>query len=613
MSDSKNFESGNAGLPSRETTQTSGHCPFQTHVASASNNPASTSYSDNQIDLALRQPSFASLCGSMVTKNGQEILEQKSVESPTIVFDNSRSGQINNPLGQIIENQTNSFSSLYSFVTSEKPGKAIDFPLADSKPVEIKNEIKENSSQNNNNLNNLSTLNVDDEEDDQNIKVLKRLQNNNAERWKKIGYVPRQNIVPMCKTISHLYRNNLNQLNLNSPDQMKFSQSFAIKKVEKCDDDEYGKFGSNFSANFGAFGKDIRNISGGSNQNYSLKRARCNSNERITPIKSQVSIVAKKSDDKPLNEKSDNTSESPKKTPELTVEALLDYHPVLENHYKIDLFGRLDQIITDPEIAHFLNKVPPTASPEMLRKLSQLVVQCGSKLWMEEVHYLNSIISNFRDSSQALQSQLNDIERLYDSEVDAIECQAERKANIILREYLVEAKRLDDDFKSEDAMLASYRPSEEVLELRKKLRDMPKDDPAHNELQTKIDNLKAKEIKEAREALNNAYVEADRRMKERCVLRRALSRKKADLKIEEAETKRNRAIERLKQAQILREKIQKAIALDFADLTEIEGDEPLCLMDRSGDINVLNHLTQMVLDGNAIDDTDYDTPRISSK
>ena len=551
-----------------------------TFTATPSSKDEPIDIGSDQIGLALRQPSFSSLCGSMITKNGQSIAEQLSNDSPTVVFENNADHDI----------KQNSFSSLYNFVTKENPNKKVNLPLANSSQAAISpgTEISGDSEK---------KIIDEEDEDDQNIIVLKRLQNNNMERWKQIGYVPRQNIVPMCKTISHLYRNNLN--NINSTDPSKFSQSFAIIQTSQNVADAQQNIED--SNNKTKIPNPKENNIKINNQRNTIKRARCNSSERINPLKTQVSIVSKIS------------NPEPNKVPKKILNDLLDYQPLNDNRYSIVLFGKLDQLVTDPEIRHFLSKVPPTATPEMLRKLTQLVVQCSSRLWMEEVHYLNSIISNFRDSDEALQSQLNDIELNYNSEINAIELQIERKTNKILNEYFEETRSLDEDFKSEDAMISLIHPSEEVLTMKQKLNELTKGTPQYEELSKKIADLEAKEIKQATDALNRAYVEADRRIKERYVLKRAIARKKADMKLEMAELKRNRAIERLKQAQVIRKQIQKAVELNVNEVAIEPRSSSFRLMDRSGDKGLLNKLLQMMLDGVSIDDSDYDSPRLSNQ
>lgn len=116
-----------------------------------------------QIGLTLRQPSFSSLCGSVVTKSGDTIAENPPIdENPVIVFDQS--------------NQTDSVGSpgspsIYSFVTN----KEIQFSPTFTPIIEdtVEEEIP-----------------IPDDINNPHLQVIKRLVDNNQSKWKLIGYEP---------------------------------------------------------------------------------------------------------------------------------------------------------------------------------------------------------------------------------------------------------------------------------------------------------------------------------------------------------------------------------------------------------------------------------------
>ena len=144
---------------------------------------------DLNIGLSVRQPSYTSLQGTVVVKGGDADSAKKNQiqdDDPVVVFDGHSDNESDNePIGLGVRQP--SFVSLHGQIIPKGADSLADLhPVIEEVPIEAPEEVPED----------------DEDEDDPQVKIVKRLQAKNANRWAEIGYEPPQDLIPLVRAKS---------------------------------------------------------------------------------------------------------------------------------------------------------------------------------------------------------------------------------------------------------------------------------------------------------------------------------------------------------------------------------------------------------------------------
>ena len=137
-----------------------------------------------------KQPSLTSVQGTVVVKGDGDGSKKNPVQEadPVVVFDGHSDNESDNePIGLGVRQP--SFVSLHGQIIPKGADSLADLhPVIEEVPLETPEEVPEDDE--------------DEDEDDPQVKIVKRLQAKNANRWAEIGYEPPQDLIPLVRAKS---------------------------------------------------------------------------------------------------------------------------------------------------------------------------------------------------------------------------------------------------------------------------------------------------------------------------------------------------------------------------------------------------------------------------
>lgn len=617
---------------------------------------------EGPITLKVRQPSFSSLHGELITKAGQNVTdlpEVKEEEDPVIVLD-----QGNENIPASISYHPSSYSSIGNHhldmgkdLQNIEPPKTI--------PIEeVPDQAEENGQQ--------GELMEEEEEEFQEVQIVKELKNKNEERWKRMGFKPPDNLIELAREASRSKLHTFNSIPTNQ------TPSFEGIEEEPSSPQQQSQLSPQQTSPTN--NEDYTYVNNEQKSTIRPKHRRCGSNgmklgEASTSLvkMSQALMIPEKTDQNEIPETineadefieeeleyEDNGEEeyvNEEEEDEFELEAEQPYsynqnkdanNDVVDRESnadkeiyveeKNDLYGRLSFIVREPQtstvykviLKNSSEGVPRSEQSNVRQALKKILNQCIDNIWIDESEYISRLIdllgkvASPKKSSKKQNKDMNQIQNVkdrykkaqqkYSDLIDSENIKHKNAIDQLMREYHREASELDKKYQSDEMINKYSKPSPQLLAMRENIKNLLRSNQIE---QARTENVsvseqEAKEIKENSRKLREKYFAADRDLKEQFAGKREILNMKHKLEIQRLESSKSRSKKKYDKL-IAHAKEQKSQNRDIdVSNVDVENAAPLLLkpfkpLNRNRDDKLIELMATEIENGKDIGKVDID-------
>ena len=580
------------------------------------------------IALNIRQPSFTSLHGELVTKAGKTVTDLADVtENDAIVVLDDHNDSENVPIG--LSYRQPSFSSMTGHLVG-KGGDSLDhISPVQTIPIE---EIPED------------TINEDDEDDDANdddcreVKIVKELRNKNRGRWEQMGYEPPKNLIQLTREASQNQFNQQNILASTAPLKNAPPIIEEIPETPKEEKIEKQKENSKVTPKHRRCGSNGMKLG-----EASTSLARMSQALMITDTNENAKTKQNVSNSIPEEgyEDYDEDAEEEEAFEEEDAETSDNWELEQEGNYT-ELYGRLGKIVKEPKdsavyiaiLNNSVSHVKKADFPAVKSSLEKILEKSIDNIWIEETSYINNLLSALGDSMSRRNSPKKDPNEA--SEIQTIRTKqqrAQQKYNDLIQsekiKYKTDLQQLMDNYHSSAAELdAKYqsdeminkfnKPSRALIQMRERVKQMLRNNQIElaKKENASIKHQEEKEAKANSRELREKYYQADRRLKELYAGKREILYRKYRLQIQQIEKKKTQSkrkyenlIQRAKDEQTRQKNTGRLSSssskgsLDKSQYLKIKAPKPL---NRSRDDQLLEAMSSEIDQGKDVGKLDID-------
>lgn len=545
-----------------------------------------TEEDDAPIGLTHRQPSFASLHGQMILKDGEaiptlpqvteEIPEEKEEETEPV----HEEKPITVPIG--LSHRQSSYASLINQLPKGLDAKVPQVQAIEEATIEEEPEGDEGD------YDTMEEEEDDSEEDfDPQVVIVKQLKNKNKKTWHKIGYQPPKDLISLVRTKSQQSYNALSQNSNTSTPMASYAQKDipTIQDIEEEQVKENGKKNPTPTrrARCGSFGMKLGEASSSMAMMESIIKENPNTiemniqqideegeeedttEEDNSEAEEEYNAAGEEEEEAADSDNDDDDSNDDNSDKNDTDD---DYDFEEEEDFSDDSdddtpFGRLADIVKEGRsspVVFALNNgyvKDDDDVPSVRRALEKYRRVCTRRLWVPEGEFLDKILSRMpgtattthgHKSGRSLKEQAAEVLANRDREIQELSDRMESALALTDSDYVVAAAELDREWQSDAALAPFARPSERLTELRRRIATASAAGRKREteKLQKEARALADAETRAANKAIRDAYYAADRALKDRFVKRRVEVTRRFEGYISTAEQRAQEEIARLK-------------------------------------------------------------------
>ena len=522
------------------------------------------------IGLQHRQPSFTSLHGNLIGKDGVPVHQLPDLDenddnnnNMNIVLDEN-DDSTDAPIG--LTYRQPSFNSLNGHLVSKDGNLVSDIHSVKTGGME---EIVEEKSEENENENNEDN---DDDEDFPQVQIVKELRNKNMERWQKMGYEPPPDLIQLTRAHSQSIFNQ-NQIIQNSQNQKPknilplLEEEPAPSPLISASSDNQNAKKSPIKVAHRRCGSNGMKLGEASTSLVRMSQALMMDNDyNQKKNKSEESEESEEEEEENNEEDSQDASQSSQNSEQSSDQedqnSNEEYSESSESNseqeIQSDLYGKLGQIVKEKPSSEIYKSIKAGRAIKgvnyklLKERIDSYLEMCIERLWIDETSYLNKIketipqnqkkqrsISPSSGRISDLKGHMKQSEAKYATKIENAKQKLNAMLDLLNDEYREASLALDAKFHSQQMLNKFNAPSPTLVELREKVKSQlrSKNYEAAKALSGKVASLENKEAREASDRLNQLYLEEDRLLKIQFSMRRDLLVRKINYEIDLLEEK----------------------------------------------------------------------------